>query len=112
MNQHLIEQELINIKKNINDLLAQEITIWIWAEMIVINPEIETHIEKIWQKTYQNMTANIQDILINLKKNNTFFWKEVEEVDIKQTVQNFIWEMIQEKKEQLEDYINTLKKIK
>ncbi|TAE74054.1 MAG: hypothetical protein EAZ85_05580 [Bacteroidetes bacterium] len=112
MNQNNIENELNNIQKNINDLISQEITLWIWAEMVVSNPESEKYIEKIWQKTYQNISANIQDILINLKKNNIDFWKDMEESKIKASVQNFIWELIEEKKELLEKYIDTIRRNK
>lgn len=106
-----IENQLYSIKKNINDLITQEITLWTWAEMIVQNPELEPRIEKIWQKVFQNITSNIQDILIDLQKKQIEFWKNIDEIEIKKAVQNFIWELIQEKKEQLEEYIYTLKKM-
>ncbi|TAE48576.1 MAG: hypothetical protein EAY69_04830 [Cytophagales bacterium] len=112
MNQQNIENQLFNIKKNINDLIAQEITLWTWAEMIVLNPELEQRTEKIWQKIYQNITINIESILVDLQKKQIEFWKDMQEIEIKKAVQTFIWELIQEKKEQLEEYIDTLKRIK
>jgi hypothetical protein len=107
-----LTEALLNIEKNINDLISQELSLFLLALQIFQNSEKNNQYEKLWLKIYQNITHQIQELLVNLKTENENFLNDFSVEEIKKAVQNSIWQIINTKKEHLEDYIYFIEKNK
>jgi hypothetical protein len=109
---HSLQQALQANEKNIADLIHQEINQYLLANFILENPTFATKIDSLYQQVYLNISQDLQNMLMNLIMEMNIEWEDINEQIIKQNIQLFVQELIQNKKKDLENKVKWLEKNK
>lgn len=109
--ENMLWESLQNNRKNFNDLIGQELSLWVLAVQIAENEEFELISDFIFQKIYVQTSQTIQQIfeewLIN-QSDKPLIDKELQ--TIKQQIQLFTQDLVNEKKADLIDMVYQIKK--
>ena len=100
-----IQEALQGIRKNVSDLIGQEMTLLVFAQLIRDHPELESKLDVLFHKIYLNTSRTLEMFMFELLENQAVSLKEGEVLLIKQNIQIFVHELVEEKKENvIENY--------
>jgi GTPase SAR1 family protein len=106
----LIPQALLAQSKNINDLIGQELSVWVLAILVSQQPELEKNVEAIFQKIYQNTAQNLENLILDFISNQPEQFAQVDLDLIKQKIQLLVNQLVKEKKQEFNENLRWLTK--
>jgi hypothetical protein len=109
--ENLLWESLQSNRKNFNDLIGQELSMWVLATQIAENESFIEISDYIFQKIYLKTSQTIQHILEEWLINQTEKKLSDQELQIiKQQIQLFTQDLVNEKKADLSEMVYQIKK--
>ena len=110
--QNILGEILKNNEKNINDLISQEMTVMLFACMFNEYDGINQSQHLIWNQIYLNTSKSLQNMFDYLLDNQIIELSFSEKEKIKQEIQLFVQELIQQKRIEVADKMRWLEKLR
>lgn len=107
-----LEGVLQGNRKNIADVISQDISSLLLAHLLLENPELEEEINFIFEHLYRGTTKQLENLLYDFVSQQGYSMNQEEESQLKAEIQKFVWELIQEKQGQVQDQMYWLSKLK
>ena len=101
---------LQNNEKNIADLISQDMSLWVLAKQMLDNPEMQAQTEIIFLKIYQNTCRTIENLLLHLINSQETHLDEDSLQNLREQVQLFIHNLVENRKSELFEKMNWLEK--
>jgi hypothetical protein len=105
-----IPQALLAQSKNINDLIGQEMSVWVLALVISQQPELEKNVDLIFQKIYQNTAQNLENLVLDFISHHSEQFAQVDLPLLKQKIQLLVNQLVMEKKQEFSENLRWLRK--
>lgn len=107
-----LKEVLQGNKKNIADLINQDLTSLLFANLLLENPDLEEEINSLFEKLYRDTSQNLLELLSDFALRQHLSLSPQEEETLKAETQKFVWELVQEKQRQVFEQMHWLSKFK